>query len=233
MSALPAAVRLALDARLATGDYGGFRALSRWLLEQFRCRISAAVLTYYVKYNFDQRLDDVKLATAQAIQIVHETGDNDDYMNRALTRLVQSTIFQMLLEISKARGLFRKAAAMPASSEAVAETNPKKQKKHKGKKGAGQASSTETKAPEADPMSSLPSKDRTRGANRGRAHGRGAGQGPIRVDPMARSRAGKSRRQSGGHQRETFGSGQGRRALARGREQNSRGADGDRRMRFA
>ena len=104
---LPEEVRRALDARLATGSFGGYRPLSRWLEETYHERISPSALNYYFKYNFDQSLTAVRIATAQAIEIVRECGDNDDKINRALTQLVQSTLFQMLLEMNKTRNLFR------------------------------------------------------------------------------------------------------------------------------
>ena len=106
---LPPEVRSALDARLAAGSFGGYRALSRWLEETYHERISPASLNNYFKYNFEQSLDAVKIATAQAIAIVRECGNSDDEMNRALTKVVQSTLFQMLIEMNKTTGLFRLA----------------------------------------------------------------------------------------------------------------------------
>src|ERR1022692_3572438 len=104
---LPVEVRQALDARLAAGSFGGYRALSRWLEETHNQFISPSALNHYFKYNFEQSLDAVKIATAQAIAIVRECGDSDDEMNRALTRVVQSTLFQMLIELNKTCGLLR------------------------------------------------------------------------------------------------------------------------------
>src|ERR1700683_405707 len=149
---LPEEVRRALDARLATGSFGGYRPLSRWLEETYAVRISPSALNYYFKYNFDQSLTAVRIATAQAIEIVRECGDNDDHINRALIQLVQSTLFQMLLEMNKTRNLFRIASeAREQSIEAL-----KAKRKAAEKRG-------ETPAPpitdeNGDPVSKFPLK---------------------------------------------------------------------------
>jgi hypothetical protein len=109
---LPPEVRRDLDRRLAADDYLGFRELSRWLEEEHGQSISASSLNNYHRHNFDPLLKAVKMAAMQSAEIVRVTGGDDDLMTRALFRLVQTAIFDLLVQLNRTRQLL---ARMPAS----------------------------------------------------------------------------------------------------------------------
>src|SRR5579872_5261648 len=98
---LPPEVRRELDRRLATDDYVGFRELSHWLEEEHQQRISPSALHTYFRNNFDPLLRAVKIAAMQSAEIVRVTGGDDDLITRALFRLVQTAIFDLLVQLNK------------------------------------------------------------------------------------------------------------------------------------
>ena len=109
---LPLAVHRELDERLASGHYGSFEELSGWLENDHQQYISPSSLHYYFRHNFDPTLQAVKIATAQAAEIVRVTGGDDDDMNGALFRLVQTSIFDLLVQLNQTRHL---VALIPAA----------------------------------------------------------------------------------------------------------------------
>jgi hypothetical protein len=102
---LPPAVHRELDERLTTGAYGSFAELSQWLENDHAQYISPSSLAYYNKHHFDPTLRAVKIATAQAAEIVRTTGGDDDEMNLALFRLMQTSIFDLLVQLNRSRQL--------------------------------------------------------------------------------------------------------------------------------
>ncbi len=108
----PPAVRRELDDRLISGNYYSLRQLSDWLEKEHGQFISPSSLAYYYKHELDPMLQAVKIATAQAAEIVRLSDDDDDEMNRALFRLTQTAIFDLLVQLNKARYL---AALIPAA----------------------------------------------------------------------------------------------------------------------
>jgi len=111
---LPVAVHRELDARLTTGAYGSFAELSQWLENDHAQYISPSSLAYYNKHHFDPTLQAVKIATAQAAEIVRTTGGDDDEMNLALFRLMQTSIFDLLVQLNRSRQLI---AMVPEARE--------------------------------------------------------------------------------------------------------------------
>jgi hypothetical protein len=109
---LPPAVRRDLDRRLAADDYLGFRELSKWLEEAHGQYISPSSLNNYHRNNFDPLLKAVKMAAMQSAEIVHVTSGDDDLMTRALFRLVQTAIFDLLVQLNRTHQLL---ARMPVS----------------------------------------------------------------------------------------------------------------------
>jgi Bacteriophage Mu, Gp27 len=103
---LPLAVRQELDEHLKAGDLT-CRGLSA-LLEERGFEISPTGINYY-QHKFDDRLRAVELASKQAGEIVVAAGGDDDRINRALARLVQSTMFEMVIEMYDARRKFEAA----------------------------------------------------------------------------------------------------------------------------
>src|SRR5260221_177123 len=66
LSRLSPEVKRELDERLASGNFGGFRALSRWLEERSGVHVSAASLNYYYRFRFEDTLEAVGKAARQA-----------------------------------------------------------------------------------------------------------------------------------------------------------------------
>ena len=114
---LPGEARRELEARFAAEDFASFEELSAWLERKHRQRISPQSLSSYYKNNFDPILKAVKIATAQAAEIVRVTGGDDDVMSGALLRLVQTAIFDLLVELQRSRQLI---ARIPAAYEHAA-----------------------------------------------------------------------------------------------------------------
>jgi hypothetical protein len=102
---LPLAVHQELDRRLLTGDYSSMRALSLWLEQEHGRSISPSALANYRKHELDPTLQAVKLATAQAAEIVRVIDGDEDDLNFALFRLVQTAIFDLLVQLNRTRHL--------------------------------------------------------------------------------------------------------------------------------
>lgn len=103
---LPPDIKRQLDERIDSGAFGTYRQLSKWLLNLYPpTPISGSALQYYVKYKRAPELWAVKMATHQAVEIVKAAGGLDDEMNHALTRLIQTVMFELLVEMNKARRL--------------------------------------------------------------------------------------------------------------------------------
>lgn len=123
---LPIEVRRELDARLAADNFGSFEDLSRWLEDQHGQRISAPSLNSYYLNNFDPLLKAVKISTAQAAEIVRLTGDDEDRMSGALLRLVQTAIFDLLVELQRSRQLIARIPAAQQRAARIASTRARK-----------------------------------------------------------------------------------------------------------
>lgn len=113
---LPAEVREELNERLVRGGFSDYRGLSRWL-EGKGYEISPSALNYYAR-RFEQRLDAVRLATAQARAVVDAAPDDDSRINQALMKIVQTTLFEMMVDLHDTRqklGAVGKARATGAA----------------------------------------------------------------------------------------------------------------------
>ena len=119
---LPTAVHLELDARLGAENYGSFEELSQWLERDHAQYISPSSLHNYYRNNFDPILRAVKIATAQAAEIVRVTGGDDDEMSGALFRLIQTSIFDLLVQLNKTRHLVAKIPLAQERSAAILAT---------------------------------------------------------------------------------------------------------------
>jgi hypothetical protein len=111
---LPPAVHRELDERLAARNYRSLDELSEWLEKEHGKSISPSSLAYYFRHELDPMLQAVKIATAQAAEIVRMTGDGDDEMSLALFRLTQTAIFDLLVQVNKTRHL---VALIPAAQQ--------------------------------------------------------------------------------------------------------------------
>jgi hypothetical protein len=140
---LPPEVRRELDRRLATDDYVGFRELSSWLEEEHQQRISPSALHTYFRNNFDPLLRAVKMAAMQSAEIVRVTSGDDDLITRALFRLVQTAIFDLLIQLNKTHQLMGRVPGSVHHGKAVLETRAAKQ----AAAGAGEQAGSATPKP--------------------------------------------------------------------------------------
>jgi hypothetical protein len=100
IDALPDEVRGELDSRLATNSYRSYSWLSRWLEEEHSARISPSAINYRKKHKLDLKLLPVKYATEEARAIVEATGGDNEEINRVLTTLVQTKLYEMLVQMN-------------------------------------------------------------------------------------------------------------------------------------
>jgi hypothetical protein len=95
---LPRQIRDELNRRLVDGSFANYGSLSVWLRKQ-GYNFSLKTISKYGD-KLERRLEAVRLATAQAREVVEATGGDDDKMNEALRRLVQQHLFAVLVELS-------------------------------------------------------------------------------------------------------------------------------------
>jgi hypothetical protein len=112
---LPPELRAELDRRLVERGFANYRGLVHWL-DQHGCHISINSLSRYGRI-LERRLATLKIATAQAREVVKAAGGADDTVNEALMRLVQSDLFNVLVEV---RELDPKKADLNALARHVA-----------------------------------------------------------------------------------------------------------------
>lgn len=96
---LPRELRDELNRRLVEGSFANYGSMSEWLRKRGYNFSLKTIRKYGDK--LEQRLEAVRLATAQARAVVEATGgDDDDKMNEALRRLVQQHLFAVLVGLS-------------------------------------------------------------------------------------------------------------------------------------
>jgi hypothetical protein len=94
---LPAELRKELDRRLVDRSFPDHAQLAKWLREQGYA-ISPRRLSGHGQ-RFEQRLEQVKLATDQARTIVEAAPDDSNQINEALQRLIQQRLFEILVAV--------------------------------------------------------------------------------------------------------------------------------------
>lgn len=124
--ALPPAVHRELDARLNSGNYRSLDQLSDWLEQEHGQFISPSSLAYYFRHELDPMLQAVKIATAQAAEIVRATDGDDDEMSFALFRLTQTAIFDLLVQLNRARHLVALGSSARDRSAKILKTRKQK-----------------------------------------------------------------------------------------------------------
>jgi len=97
VKSLPESVRKDLDRKLVENGFQDYEDLSAWLMEQ-GYDISKSSIHRYGK-GFEDRLEALRIATAQAKEIVAATGDDEGALGDALTSLIQEKAFQVLTEM--------------------------------------------------------------------------------------------------------------------------------------
>jgi len=98
---LPKELLLELERKLREEDFESYRELSKWLADKGYAISHAALHKHHVK--FEQHLEAIKLATAQAREIVAASPDDDNQISEALLRLVQTALFEVLVELREHR----------------------------------------------------------------------------------------------------------------------------------
>jgi Protein of unknown function (DUF3486) len=88
----------AYGAGLVDGSFANYGSMSVWLRKR-GYNFSLKTISKYGD-KLEQRLEAVRLATAQARAVVEATNDDDDKMNEALRRLVQQHLFAVLVGLS-------------------------------------------------------------------------------------------------------------------------------------
>ncbi len=138
---LPPPLHSELDERLNGGNFGSYEQVSAWLESEHGVSISPSSLNYYQKYELDPTLRAVRIATAQAAEIVRSAGDDDSELNLAMFRLTQTAIFDLLIQLNKTRSL---VAMIPATKQRSANRLSNRQLQDPGTNSpAGAATSTD------------------------------------------------------------------------------------------
>ncbi|MDO8432054.1 MAG: DUF3486 family protein [Candidatus Binatus sp.] len=100
IAGLPDDLRAELDRQLGNNTFQSSRALSKWLGENGYEISHAAIHKYGQK--FERRLAAVRIASEQARIVCDQfKNDDDEAMQNALMRLVQSQLFQVLVAVNE------------------------------------------------------------------------------------------------------------------------------------
>jgi hypothetical protein len=91
---MPADLKAQLDALLSDGTFHSCRQLSKWLGDNGFVISHAAIHKYGQK--FERRLDAIRMATEQARIVCEQFPDDDEQMQSALMRVVQTRLFEVL-----------------------------------------------------------------------------------------------------------------------------------------
>jgi|HubBroStandDraft_1064217.scaffolds.fasta_scaffold38566_5 hypothetical protein len=125
---LPEEVRDELNRRLEDSTYS-YRLLSDWLEEEHAARIGPTSLHYHKKHHLDLKLLPVKYATQEARTIVEATGGDNEEINRALTMLVQTKIYEMLIQMNTVIEAFDQVQEANLNSRKMMRARQKNQQK--------------------------------------------------------------------------------------------------------
>ena len=98
---LDEATRRELDQRIIANGFGGYEALSEWLSER-GFSIGKSALGAYGKDKLKRRLAAVKASTEAARMIASAAPDDADERSAAIISLVQTEIFEVLLNLQEA-----------------------------------------------------------------------------------------------------------------------------------
>ena len=109
---LPDDLKDKLDRLLSDGTLHSCRQLAKWLGENGFAISHAAIHKYGQK--FERRLEAVRIATEQARVVCESFKDDDQQMQSALLRLVQTRVFEVLSAANERPKTTRAKAATPA-----------------------------------------------------------------------------------------------------------------------
>ena len=130
IAALPDQVRTEMEHRLAEPG-NSLRLVSKWLEDEHAARIGPTSLQRH-KRRLDLKLLPVKYATQEARAIVEASGGDNEEINRALTMLVQTKIYEMLVQMNTVIEAFDHVKAANAHSRMWMKTHREKQKEKAG-----------------------------------------------------------------------------------------------------
>lgn len=100
VSALPDAVRGALDKQLVTRNFTGYQALEDWLRAEGYEISKSAIHRYGQK--IERRMAAIKASTEAAKFITEAAGDDQDARSEAVIALVQTEMFDSIIAIQEA-----------------------------------------------------------------------------------------------------------------------------------
>ena len=132
---LPDEVRGELDLKLATDSFRSYKLVSRWLEDEHSARISPSALNYRKKHKLDLKLLPVKYATQEARAIVEASGGDNEEINRVLTTLVQTKLYEMLIQMNTVIEAFDQVESANKQSGKVRKARA--EKKNQRKQAAG------------------------------------------------------------------------------------------------
>ena len=92
---LPAEVRAALDQRLIAEGFGGYVALSEWLVERGFTIGKSALAAHGAR--LERRIEALRLATEQAEALVAAAPDDAGAVADASLRMAQERIFELMM----------------------------------------------------------------------------------------------------------------------------------------
>lgn len=94
VKSLPKAIREELDEKLVEQGFQGYEELAEWLDEKGFDISKSSVHRY--GQEFEDRLEALRIATAQAKEITEQVGDDEGALGDALTAVVQEKAFGLL-----------------------------------------------------------------------------------------------------------------------------------------
>lgn len=95
---LPESIKKELDQQLITNHFSGYKELEKWLREE-GYEISKSAIHRY-GWKFQKQVESIRIATEQARAIASEC-DDENNMADALSRLAQTKLFEMLVDIEE------------------------------------------------------------------------------------------------------------------------------------
>jgi hypothetical protein len=96
---LPDDVRQWLDDALAEGGFQGYELLEQMLAERGFSIGKSTIGRYGQK--LQRKLDAIKASSQAAQMIAKQTGDDEDSMSRAVVSIVQSQLFEVLVDLQE------------------------------------------------------------------------------------------------------------------------------------
>jgi uncharacterized protein DUF3486 len=98
---LPPDLKEGLDRMLGEGRMHTCRQLAKWLADN-GFRISHEAINKYGR-KFERRLEAIRMATEQARLVCEQFKDDDEQMQSALMRLVQTNLFEVLTAVNEVK----------------------------------------------------------------------------------------------------------------------------------